>query len=194
LERRPDIAANERRVAEANEQIGIARAAYFPTLTLGATAGFEGNNITNWLNWPSRFWAVGPTMTEILFDAGRRRANTLAARAGYDDTVATYRQSVLTAFQEVEDNLATLRVLEKEAQQQSDAVAESRRSVQLFTYLYEGGADPYLDVVTAQTTELLNERNAIDILRRRMDASVLLVKALGGGWDASKLPPTSSLH
>jgi NodT family efflux transporter outer membrane factor (OMF) lipoprotein len=194
LERRPDIAANERRMAEANEQIGIARAAYFPTLTLGATAGFEGNNITNWLNWPSRFWAVGPTMTEILFDAGRRRANTLIARASYDDTVATYRQSVLTAFQEVEDNLAALRVLEREAQQQSDAVREAKRSVQLFTYLYEGGADPYLDVVTAQTTELLNERNAIDILRRRMDASVLLIKGLGGGWDAAKLPSISSFR
>jgi NodT family efflux transporter outer membrane factor (OMF) lipoprotein len=194
LERRPDIAANERRVAEANEQIGIARAAYFPTLVLSATGGFEGTGITNWLNWPSRFWAVGPTMTEILFDAGRRRANSDAARASYDDTVATYRQSVLAAFQEVEDNLAALRVLEKEGQQQNDAVAQAKRSVELFTSLYEGGADPYLDVVTAQTTELLNERNAIDILRRRMDASVLLIKDLGGGWDASKLPPISSLR
>jgi NodT family efflux transporter outer membrane factor (OMF) lipoprotein len=194
LERRPDIATNERRMAEANEQIGIARAAYYPTLTLGATAGFEASNIQHWFDWPSRFWAVGPTMTEILFDAGRRRANTLIARAGYDDTVATYRQSVLTAFQEVEDNLAALRVLETEARQQNDAVVQATRTVEQFTYLYKGGANPYLDVVTAQTTQLLNERNAIDILRRRMDASVQLVKALGGGWDASKLPPASSMH
>lgn len=194
LERRPDIAANERRVAEANEQIGIARAAYFPTLTLGATGGFEGSNITNWLNWPSRFWAVGPTLAETLFDAGRRRANSDAARASYDDMVATYRQSVLAAFQEVEDNLAALRVLEREAQQQNDAVGQAKRAVQLFTSLYEGGADPYLEVVAAQTVELANERNSIDILRRRMDASVLLIKGLGGGWDASKLPPISSFH
>jgi NodT family efflux transporter outer membrane factor (OMF) lipoprotein len=194
LERRPDIAANERRVAQANEQIGIARAAYFPTLVLSATGGFEGSGITNWLTWPSRFWAVGPTMAEILFDAGRRRANSDAARASYDDILSTYRDSVLVAFQEVEDNLSALRVLEKEAQQQYDAVTQAKRGVELFTHLYEGGAAPYLEVVTAQTTELLNERNAIDILRRRMDASVLLIKALGGGWDIAKLPPISSFR
>jgi NodT family efflux transporter outer membrane factor (OMF) lipoprotein len=194
LERRPDIAASERRVAEANEQIGIARAAYFPSLVLSATAGLEGSTITNWLTWPSRFWAAGPTMAETLFDAGRRRATSDAARANYDATVANYRETVLAAFQEVEDNLAALRVLEKEAQQQKDAVTEARRGVELFTYRYKGGVDPYLQVVTAQTIELLNERNAIDILRRRMDASVLLVKGLGGGWDASKLPPIGSLH
>jgi NodT family efflux transporter outer membrane factor (OMF) lipoprotein len=194
LERRPDIAAYERRVAEANEQIGIARAAYYPTLTLSASAGFEGNKITNWLIWPSRFWAAGPALTETLFDAGRRRATSEAARASYDATVASYRETVLVAFQEVEDNLATLRVLEKEAQQQNDAVMQSRRQVELFRYLYEGGADPYLQVVTAQTIELLNERNAIDILRRRMDASVSLIKGLGGGWDASTLPSIRSMH
>jgi NodT family efflux transporter outer membrane factor (OMF) lipoprotein len=194
LERRPDIAASERRVAEANEQIGIARAAYFPSLVLSATAGLEGSTITNWLTWPSRFWAAGPTMAETVFDAGRRRATSDAARANYDATVANYRETVLAAFQEVEDNLAALRVLEKEAQQQKDAVTEARRGVELFTYRYKGGVDPYLQVVTAQTIELLNERNAIDILRRRMDASVLLVKGLGGGWDASKLPPIGSLH
>jgi NodT family efflux transporter outer membrane factor (OMF) lipoprotein len=194
LERRPDIAANERRVAEANEQIGIARAAYYPTLTLSAVFGLEGHNIMSWLTWPSRFWAAGPTMAETLFDAGRRRATSDAARASYDATVANYRQTVLGAFQEVEDNLSSLRVLEKEAQQQKDAVDESRREVELFTYRYKGGVDPYLQVVIAQTVELLNERNAIDILRRRMDASVLLVKGLGGGWDASKLPPIRSMH
>jgi NodT family efflux transporter outer membrane factor (OMF) lipoprotein len=194
LERRPDIAANERRVAEANEQIGIARAAYFPTLVLSATAGFEGHNITDWLEWPSRFWAAGPTMAETIFDAGRRHANSEAAHANYDTTVADYRQTVLSAFQQVEDNLAALRVLETEAQQQNAAVSESKRQVQLFTSLYEGGADPYLNVVTAQTTELSNELNAINILARRMEASVLLIKGLGGGWDVSSLPSISSLH
>jgi NodT family efflux transporter outer membrane factor (OMF) lipoprotein len=194
LERRPDIAASERRVAEANEQIGIARAAYFPSLLLGASGGLEGNMITNWLIWPSRFWAAGPTLAETLFDAGRRRATSDAARASYDATVATYRETALAAFQEVEDNLAALRVLEREAEQQNETVAEAKRGVELFRYRYEGGADPYLQVVTAQTIELLNERNAIDILRRRMDASVLLIKALGGGWDASKLPSIQSMH
>ena len=194
LERRPDIAAMERRVAEANEQIGIARAAYFPTLVLTATGGFEGSGISNWLNWPSRFWAVGPTLTETLFDAGRRRAASDAAGAGYDAAVANYRQTVLTAFQEVENNLSGLRVLETEAQQQNQAVFDSKRAVELFTYRYRGGVDPYLDVVTAQITELANERNAVDIQRRRMEDSVSLVKALGGGWDASKLPPPSSLR
>ncbi|HKE25912.1 MAG TPA: efflux transporter outer membrane subunit [Bryobacteraceae bacterium] len=194
LERRPDIAASERRVAEANEQIGIARAAYFPSLLLGAAGGLEGNAITNWLIWPSRFWAVGPTLAETLFDAGRRRATSDAARANYDATVAAYRETVLAAFQEVEDNLSTLRVLEQEAQQENEAVAEAKRGVELFTYRYKGGADPYLQVLVAQTIELLNERNAIDILRRRMEASVLLIKGLGGGWDASTTPSIRSMH
>jgi NodT family efflux transporter outer membrane factor (OMF) lipoprotein len=188
LERRPDIAADERRVAEANEQIGIARAAYFPTLTIGATGGFEGTTVTNWLNWPSRLWAVGPQLSETLFDAGRRHATSEAARANYGGTVATYRQTTLNAFQEVEDNLAALRILEKEAQQQHQATASAQESLQLFTNRYEGGVDNYLQVITAQTIALADERNDIDIQRRRIDASVLLVKAVGGGWDTSKLP------
>jgi NodT family efflux transporter outer membrane factor (OMF) lipoprotein len=188
LERRPDIAADERRVAEANEQIGIARAAYFPTLTIGATGGFEGTTPTNWLNWPSRLWAVGPQLSETLFDAGRRRATSEAAHANYDGTVATYRQTTLNAFQEVEDNLAALRILEKEAQQQHQATASAQESLQLFTNRYEGGVDNYLQVITAQTIALADERNDIDIQRRRVDASVLLVKAAGGGWDTSQLP------
>jgi NodT family efflux transporter outer membrane factor (OMF) lipoprotein len=188
LQRRPDIAAAERRVAEANQQIGIARAAYFPTVTLNGTAGFAGTQGSNWFSWPAGFWAVGPALAETLFDAGRRRATSESARANYDATVATYRQTSLTAFQEVEDNLAALRILGNEAQQQDQAVASSRDSLHLFTNRYKGGVDTYLQVITADTTELANERNAIDILRRRMDASVLLVKALGGGWDASKLP------
>jgi NodT family efflux transporter outer membrane factor (OMF) lipoprotein len=194
LERRPDIAAAERRVAEANDQIGIARAAYFPTITLGASAGFEGNSITNWLTWPSRFWAVGPSLAETLFDGGRRRATSTAARANYDATVANYRESTLTAFQQVEDNLAALRILSQEAQQQKEATASAEESLQIFTNRYIGGADPYLQVLTAQTIALQNERNDVDILRRRMDASVLLVKALGGGWTVSELPKTAELR
>ena len=188
LQRRPDIAAAERRVAEANQQIGIARAAYFPTVTLDGSVGFAGTQGSNWFSWPSGFWAVGPALAETLFDAGRRRATSESARANYDAAVATYRQTSLTAFQEVEDNVAALRILENETQQQQQAVASSQESLQLFTNRYKGGVDPYLQVITAQTTELANERNAIDILRRRLDASVLLVKALGGGWDVSKLP------
>jgi NodT family efflux transporter outer membrane factor (OMF) lipoprotein len=188
LERRPDIAASERRVAEANEQIGIAQAAFYPTLLIGASAGFQGNTITNWLNWPSRMWAVGPQLSQTLFDAGRRRATSDAAKANYDATVATYRQTALTAFQEVEDNLAALRILESEAEQQHRATASAEETLQLFTNRYEGGVDNYLQVITAQTTALANERNDIDIQRRRMDASVLLVKAVGGGWDTSQLP------
>jgi NodT family efflux transporter outer membrane factor (OMF) lipoprotein len=188
LQRRPDIAAAERRVAEANQQIGIARAAYFPTVTLGGTAGFAGTQGSNWFTWPSGFWAVGPALGETLFDAGRRRATSESARANYDATVATYRQASLTAFQEVEDNVAALRILENEAQQQRHAVASSQDSLQIFTNRYKGGVDTYLQVITAQTIELANERNDIDILRRRLDASVLLIKAMGGGWNASSLP------
>jgi NodT family efflux transporter outer membrane factor (OMF) lipoprotein len=188
LQRRPDIAAAERRMAEANQQIGIARAAYFPTVMLDGTAGFEGTQGSNWFTWPAGFWALGPSLAETLFDAGRRRATSESARANYDAAVATYRETSLTAFQEVEDNLAALRILENEAQQQDEAIASSRDSLHLFTNRYKGGVDTYLQVITAETILLGNELNAIDILQRRMDASALLVKALGGGWDVSKLP------
>jgi NodT family efflux transporter outer membrane factor (OMF) lipoprotein len=188
LERRPDIAAGERRVAEANDQIGIARAAFFPTLVISATGGFEGTSAANWFTWPSRMWAVGPQLSQTLFDAGRRRAVSEGAIANYDGTVASYRQTTLTAFQEVEDNLAALGILEKEALKQHQATASAQDSLQLFTNRYQGGVDNYLQVITAQTTALANERNDIDIQRRRMDASVLLVKAVGGGWDTSQLP------
>jgi NodT family efflux transporter outer membrane factor (OMF) lipoprotein len=188
LERRPDIAAAERRMAEANEGIGIARAAFFPTVSLSAEAGFEGSSVTNWLTWPSRLWAVGPIMSETLFDAGRRRATSDAAIASYDAAVANYRETVLAAFQQVEDNLAALRILEQEAEQQKSAVAAAQDAVQLTTNRYTGGADTYLQVITAQTIALSNERNDVDILRRRMDSSVLLIKALGGGWDVANLP------
>jgi NodT family efflux transporter outer membrane factor (OMF) lipoprotein len=188
LERRPDIASTERRVAEANEQIGIARAAYFPSLTLNAAAGFEGNTIANLFNWSSRLWAVGPQMSETILDGGRRRSVSETAAANYDGTVAAYRQTTLTAFQEVEDNLAALRILEHEAQQQQEGTESASESLQLFTNRYQGGVDNYLQVITAQTILLMNQRNDIDLQRRRMDATVLLVKAVGGGWDTTRLP------
>jgi NodT family efflux transporter outer membrane factor (OMF) lipoprotein len=194
LERRPDISASERRVQEANEQIGIARAAFFPTVTLGASAGFEGSSILNWLNWPSRFWAVGPSLAETLFDAGRRRAGSDAAIAGYDAAVASYRETTLTAFQQVEDNLAALRIMENEDRQQREAVASAQESLQIFINRYQGGVDNYLQVITAQTIALSNERNEIDIQRRRMDASVLLIKAVGGGWNVGEMPSLPSLR
>ncbi len=194
LERRPDIAAFERRMAEANEGIGIARAAFFPTVVLGGTGGFEGSSIGSWFNWPSRVWAVGPAALQTLFDGGRRHATSQGAVANYDATVAGYRETTLTAFQQVEDNLAALRILETEAQQQKAAVSSAQESLQLFMNRYTGGVDSYLQVITAQTVALTNERNDVDILRRRMDASVLLVKALGGGWDVSKLPQVSQLR
>jgi NodT family efflux transporter outer membrane factor (OMF) lipoprotein len=184
----PRYRSPERRMAEANDQIGIARAAYFPTLSIGATGGFEGTTVTNWLNWPSRFWAVGPELSETLFDAGRRRATSEAAQANYDGTVAACRQTTLDAFQETEDNLAALRILGTEAKQQKEATTSAADSLQLFTNRYVGGVDNYLQVITAQTVLLTNQRNEIDIERRRMDASVLLVKALGGGWSLSQLP------
>jgi NodT family efflux transporter outer membrane factor (OMF) lipoprotein len=188
LERRPDIAAAERRVAEANEQIGIAKAAYYPTVMLNASVGFEGSSFGNLLNASSLLWAVGASITQTIIDGGRRRATSDAARAAYDATVAAYRQTTLTAFQQVEDNVAALRILEQEAQQQRRAVESAQLSLQLFTNRYRGGVDTYLQVITAQTATLANQRTEIDILRRRMDASVLLVKAVGGGWDVAALP------
>ena len=188
LERRPDIAAAERRMAEANEVIGIARAAFFPSIFLGATAGFQSGSITDWLTWPNRLWAVGPSVLQTVFDAGRRRANTEAVTANYDALVASYREAALRAFQEVEDNLAALRILEEETKTQRAAVEAARRSVQISTNRYTGGLVTYLEVATTQTIALENERLAVDIERRRMDASVLLIKALGGGWEVANLP------
>jgi NodT family efflux transporter outer membrane factor (OMF) lipoprotein len=188
LERRPDIAASERRMAEANAQVGVAHAAFFPQILLGAVLGLQGQSVTDWLNWPSRFWAVGPGVLQTVFDGGRRRAQQQSAEFNYDATVATYRETAIDAFQQVEDNLAALRVLEKETATQKAAVVAAERSLELSTNRYTGGLVTYLEVVTAQGTALVNEREAVDILRRRMDASVLLIKALGGGWDSTKLP------
>jgi len=191
LERRPDIAAAERRVAAANAQIGVARAAFFPTMLLSASAGFEGSGITSWLSWPSRMWAVGPSLVQTIYDAGRRRAASEQAQAAYDANVASYRESVLTAFQEVEDNLAALRILDEESKKQDQAVQAAERSLALSTNRYKGGLVTYLEVVTAQSAALTNERTAVEILTRRMNASVLLIKALGGGWSVSNLPQVS---
>ncbi len=187
LERRPDIAGAERRVAEANERVGIAQTAFFPTVMLYAVGGFEGNTLTNWFSWPSRFWAIGPTVVQTLLDGGRRRATSDAATAAYDATVADYRQTALTAFQQVEDNVAALRILDNEAQQQHEATSSAQESLRISTDRYLGGADPYLQVLVAQTIALANEQNAVDILRRQMDASVLLIKSLGGGWNSTGL-------
>src|SRR6185437_14047404 len=188
LQRRPDIAAAERQVAAANEQIGIARSAFFPDLVISATGGFQAGSIVNWFTWPSRYWAVGPQVLQTIFDAGRRRAQLETAEAGYDATVANYRQTALTAFQEVEDNLSTLRILEQESAKQQEATAAAENSLQLSMNRYKGGLVTYLEVITAQSIALSNERTEVDLLRRRMDASVQLIKALGGGWDTSKLP------
>jgi NodT family efflux transporter outer membrane factor (OMF) lipoprotein len=192
LERRPDIAAAERRAAEANEQIGIARAAYFPTVSLGATAGYESTQVANLLSGPNALWAVGPALAETLFDAGRRKATSQAAWANYDAITANYRQTSLSAFQEVEDNLAALRILDDETEQQRQATTSAEDWLQVSTNRYKGGVDNYLQVVIAQTSALSNERNEVDILRRRMDATILLVKALGGGWNTSELPKAPS--
>jgi NodT family efflux transporter outer membrane factor (OMF) lipoprotein len=188
LERRPDIAEAERRMAAANEQIGIAKAAYYPTLDIAAIAGLQGSSALNWFQWPSRFWAVGPTLSETLFDAGRRRATTESALAAYDGNVANYRQTVLNAYQQVEDNIVALHILNTESAQQHSATASAEESLQLSQNRYAGGLDTYLQVVIWQTTALTNERNDIDIMRRRLEANVLLIKALGGGWDTSQLP------
>jgi len=188
LERRPDIAAAERRMAEANERIGIARTAFFPSLFLTVTGGLQGDSFVNWLTWPSRFWALGPSALQTLFDAGRRRALQDEATAGYDITIANYRDTALQAFQQVEDSLSTLRTLEQESKTQHDAVLAAERWLELSMQRYTGGLVTYLEVVTAQSISLANQRVEVDLLRRRMDATVLLIKALGGGWDVSKLP------
>jgi NodT family efflux transporter outer membrane factor (OMF) lipoprotein len=188
LERRPDIAAAERRVAAANAQIGVAQTAFYPTLMLNAAGGAEGTTLMNWFSWPSRLFAVGPALLQTLYDAGARHAVSDQAWAAYDATVAGYRQSVLGAFQEVEDNLAALRILDEESRRQARAVEAAEQALALSTNRYTGGLVTYLEVTTAQSAALANERIAVDLLTRRMTASVLLIKALGGGWDASKIP------
>jgi NodT family efflux transporter outer membrane factor (OMF) lipoprotein len=182
LERRPDIAAAERRVAAANAEIGVAKSAFFPDLTLSAAGGFQSTSFAEWISAPSRFWAVGPAIAQSIFDAGLRSALTERAIAAYDGSVAAYRQTVLSAFQEVEDNLAALRILAEEATVQDEAVQAARQSVTLTTNQYTAGTADYLSVVTVQAVRLLNERAAVGIYGQRLVAEVALIKALGGGW------------
>ena len=193
LERRPDVAAAERAVAAANAQIGVAQAAFYPTFTLTGSGGFRSQDLGDLISSPSRFWAVGPVLAQVLFDGGLRRGVSNQAKAAYDAQVAAYRQSVLTGFQEVENNVAALRILEQEANVQDEAVRLARESVELTTNQYKAGIVSYLNVVAVQRVALDNERTAIGILGQRLTSSVLLVKALGGGWTASELPTTGSL-
>jgi NodT family efflux transporter outer membrane factor (OMF) lipoprotein len=193
LERRPDIAAAERRVAAANADIGVATAAYYPTLSLNASGGFASSMIAHLFSLPNRFWSVGPQLLGTLFDGGQRRAGVAQAEANYDATVAGYRESVLDAFQNVEDNLAALRILADEAVQQNAATAAAERSLALTRNRYQAGIATYLEVITAQNAAYVNERNAVDLRVRQMTTSVNLIKALGGGWTAGELPAAAGL-
>jgi NodT family efflux transporter outer membrane factor (OMF) lipoprotein len=185
LKRRPDVASAERTVASANAQIGVAEAAYYPTVSIDTLGGFESSSASKWLSAMGRFWSAGLSASETVFDGGSRRAQVDQARAVYDADVAAYHQSVLAGFQEVEDNLAAQRILASEAQAQDEAVQAAQQSLAVITNQYQAGIVSYLNVVVAQTTALTNERTAVDILGRRLNASVLLIKALGGGWKAS---------
>jgi NodT family efflux transporter outer membrane factor (OMF) lipoprotein len=188
LERRPDIAAAERLVASANAQIGVAKSAYYPIINLGASGGFESSAITTLINGPSGLWSIGLSAVGTVFDVGRRRALNDQARAAYDSQVANYRQSVLNGFQQVEDNLGAVRILESEAKVQDEAVVAAEHSLDLSITRYKGGVTSYLEVITAQNAALVDEVTAVNILGRRMASTVLLIQALGGGWDRSSLP------
>jgi NodT family efflux transporter outer membrane factor (OMF) lipoprotein len=194
LERRPDIAANERQVAAANASVGIAQTAYYPTLTLSASLGVLANNLPNLFTFASRYWSAGPSVSQTLFDFGRRGAALENAQASYDATVAGYRQTVLSAFQEVEDDLASLRYLAEESVEEQTAVVAAQQALSLEMDRYKAGTDSYLNVITTQTIALGDEQTAITILQRQMSAAVDLVKALGGGWDASTLPSGNLLR
>jgi NodT family efflux transporter outer membrane factor (OMF) lipoprotein len=194
LERRPDIAATERQVAAANANVGIAETAYYPTLTLSATPGFLATNLANLVTYASRYWSAGPSLSQTLFDFGRRGATLESSQAAYDATVAGYRQTVLSAFQEVEDDLSNLRYLAEEAVQEQEAVTAAQEALSLETDRYRAGTESYLNVITTQIIALGDQQTAITILQQRMNAAVDLVKALGGGWDASTLPSGNALR
>jgi NodT family efflux transporter outer membrane factor (OMF) lipoprotein len=181
LERRPDIAAAERRVAAANAQIGVAQAAFFPSLSINASGGYQNNSFADILSAPYRFWSLGPTFALTLFDAGARSSAKEQAIAGYDKSVATYRQTVLTAFQEVEDNLVALRILANEKEIQKSATRAANEFQTLTNNQYLAGTVSFLNVATAQASALSAERSSLDILNRQLAATVGLVKALGGG-------------
>jgi NodT family efflux transporter outer membrane factor (OMF) lipoprotein len=187
LERRPDIAAAERAVAEANARIGIAQTAFFPLTLLNASAGFEGLSLLKWLAWPNRIWSVGPSLAQSIFDAGLRKSTVQQYRAAYDQTVATYRQTVLTAFQEVEDNLAAIRIAAQVLDEQRAAVQSAQRGLELADVRYRSGVDPYLNVLVAQTALLNTQQAAVTYQGQQLAASVQLIKALGGGWNVSLL-------
>jgi NodT family efflux transporter outer membrane factor (OMF) lipoprotein len=189
LERRPDVAEAERRMAAANAQIGVAKAAYFPSLTLSGSDQYTGNTVSRLIGVSNRIWAVGPTLAESLFDGGLRRAQVAQARAAYDANVATYRQTVLAGFQQVEDEIVTLRVLEEQAVVEDSAVAAAREAERLTLNQYKAGTVPYSSVISAQTTRLSSEENALTVLSNRLQASVSLIEALGGGWSTAKLTP-----
>jgi len=193
LERRPDIAAAERRMQQANAQIGVTEAAWFPALSLTGAAGLQSATMVDWLTAPSRFWSFGASLSETLFNGGLRQANKEQALAAYDATVATYRQTVLAGFQQVEDNLAAARILEEEAEVQGEAVKLSEQALALALNQYKAGTVSFVNVVVAQTNALANQNNAVGILGRRMSASVQLVTALGGGWNAAGLPVRDAL-
>jgi NodT family efflux transporter outer membrane factor (OMF) lipoprotein len=193
LERRPDVAAAERRAAEANAQIGVAKSAYYPTLTLGASANSEATRLDDLVSWPNFAWSVGGSLAETLFDGGKRAGATAQARAAYSQNVASYRLAVLTAFQQVEDDLAALRVLSRELQQQDDAVKAAQRFLNLSRERYRLGIDSYLNVITAQTALLGNQRTLVSLQLEQMTSSVQLIEALGGGWDASQMPTPRQL-
>src|SRR5277367_1834917 len=188
LERRPDVAAAERTMAQANATIGIAYAAYYPNLTLSADGGFESSAFTKWLSWPSRFWSVGGSISETIFDAGLRRATVQQYVATYNADLASYRQTVLTAFQQVEDGLAEVRILSKEIQQEQQSLDSARTYLKLEQARYDTGVDPYLDVLIAQTTVLADQQTLNALQVQQMAYAVALVEALGGGWDRSQLP------
>ncbi|MGC2274234.1 MAG: efflux transporter outer membrane subunit [Candidatus Sulfotelmatobacter sp.] len=190
LERRPDVAAAERTMAEANAMIGVAYAAYYPDLTLSAEGGFESSTFSHWLSWPSRFWSVGASIPETIFDAGLRRATVQQYVATYNADLAGYRQTVLTAFQRVEDGLAEVRILSKEIQQEQQAVTSAQTYLKLEQNRYEIGLDPYLDVLLAQTTVLADQQTLNTLQVQQMTSAMALVEALGGGWDRSQLPST----
>jgi NodT family efflux transporter outer membrane factor (OMF) lipoprotein len=193
LERRPDIAQAERAMAAVHEQIGINEAAFFPALTLSASAGLQASSFLSFFSWPSRAFSAGAGLSQTLFDAGRRRAQVAQARDLFDVSQAGYRQTVLTAFQQVEDNLAASRILEEEAAATDATIASAQKSLDISTFQYKAGTVTYLQVLTAQTALLGEQRTALSVLTRRMLASVLLIEALGGGWEASKLPTVAEL-
>jgi NodT family efflux transporter outer membrane factor (OMF) lipoprotein len=188
LERRPDIAAAERRAAAANEQIGIAVAAFYPTITLNGTGGFESEHGGTWIQGPSVLWSLGAQATELLFDAGQRRALTDQARHSYEAQAAAYKASVLAAFNDVEDQLSGLRILEQESTVEQRAVDSAQHSYEISNQRYKGGVTSYLEVLTAEAALLQNQRTAIDVQTRQFVSSVGLVRALGGGWNTSQLP------